>query len=125
MSAVTKEKICVDCAKPYQPTSNVQKRCDACRAAHKPAKKVAGGKDMSSKKKKKLTPGKTDKKLPTTGKAQGGEEITGNAIVFIDYSRYPKLMKRLEVLSVIDEDLLEVVVTESIHKHLEQLEARL
>lgn len=25
------QKICIDCKKPYQPTSNVQQRCPACR----------------------------------------------------------------------------------------------
>lgn len=28
------QKICVDCSKPYKPTSNVQKRCPACRKVH-------------------------------------------------------------------------------------------
>jgi hypothetical protein len=28
------EKICVDCKKPYKPTSNVQKRCPDCKIKH-------------------------------------------------------------------------------------------
>lgn len=38
---VTKEKICVDCKKPFTPTSNVQKRCTACGEKHRNTKNPA------------------------------------------------------------------------------------
>ena len=34
-----KEKICVDCKKPFKPTSNVQKRCVPCGENYKPERK--------------------------------------------------------------------------------------
>lgn len=39
MAQACKEKKCVDCGKPYTPTSNVQKRCVECGEKHQPYKK--------------------------------------------------------------------------------------
>lgn len=61
MPQACKEKVCVDCNKPYQPTSNVQKRCLECmkKKSHHPGvrtKKLSGIKvETAAQAKKPLT----------------------------------------------------------------------
>lgn len=89
MPGVTSAKICIDCGKEYAPTSNVQKKCPACKAEHK--KKV----DRENKLKRK--PQASRERVPRQQKADQlpRESEPETYTIAVDFSRFPKLHQRL------------------------------